>query len=256
VTALPPSLAGAVQLSATTVLPATPLTPLGAPAGVAGVTGVDGGTTGGVMAAGGVAGGAGISGGSATGAVAAGVARGGVTDVVLPPAGAIGAPIARVLVAVCGDALDWDVAESLPLPGAVGLAGPAGEVVEVVEVPECVVVDRDLAETSLVAADRAGRTGEWWTPTADATAKPATTTVPPNALPAVAARCSNRGRPLTMSPKAANGPPSSRMRPIDASRNTRTMAGSKWVPAHAASSVRAASAVIADLYARTAVIVS
>lgn len=137
----------------------------------------------------------------------------------------------------------------MPIPDDAGFAGTvvAGTVVDVVGDAEWVTPDGDLVARPVVAADGTGRTGEWWTPTADATAKPATTTVPPNALPAVAARCSTRGRLLEMSPNAANGPPSSRIRPIDASRNTRTIAGSKWVPAHAASSVRAASAVIADL---------
>ena len=249
--ALPPSLAGAVQLTTTWALPATPLTPLGAAASVAGVAGVAGVTSGGVVAGGGT-GGAGVSGGGATGGVvaAAGAADGdGVTEFVRPPTGAIGAPVAGVPVAVGDDAVGRDGAGSLPLAGAVGFAG------SVVEGVRC-VVDRDLAATTLVASVCTVGTGEWWTPTADATAMPATTAVPPIALPAVAARCSTRGRLLEMSPNAANGPPSSRIRPIDASRNTRTMAGSKWVPAHAASSVRAASAVIADLYERTAVIVS
>jgi hypothetical protein len=48
-------------------------------------------------------------------------------------------------------------------------------------------------------------------------------------------------------PSQASGPATTRTRPIETSRNARTTAGSKCVPAHASSSARAAWGVIAGL---------
>ena len=98
--ALPPSLAGAVQLNVTWPSPLMPETPVGAPAAVAGVAGVDGGGDGGGDAVGGVGAAGGVDGG---GVLAGGVGGGaagelsegrGVNDALLPSAGATGALVA------------------------------------------------------------------------------------------------------------------------------------------------------------------
>jgi hypothetical protein len=54
----------------------------------------------------------------------------------------------------------------------------------------------------------------------------------------------------------ANGPTVLRRSPIEMFMNARTTAGSKWLPAQRDSSSRAAAAVMAVLYERTAVITS
>ncbi|CAB4601550.1 unannotated protein [freshwater metagenome] len=53
-----------------------------------------------------------------------------------------------------------------------------------------------------------------------------------------------------------SGPITRRSRPIDRLMNARTTAGSKWVPAHLASSMRASAALRAAVYERTDVITS
>jgi hypothetical protein len=172
-----------------------------------------------------------------------------------PPADAV--EVVVVALPLCG--LVWPAEPVAPDGPWLPEIGAVAKVVDVVEVVDDVggnVVPVVLgAEVVTFEAVLWGLV--WCRPTAVATDMPATTVVVAIAVPAAPTKCSTRTRPSDdRSPRIDNGPPSRRSRPIDISRNALTITGSKCVPAQAASSVRAASAVIAVLYDRAAVMVS